>query len=80
MDISSLERIARSLEASLDCWTTWLTVATLLVVIGLILEYWYEVKKLATERPFKWRAFQELAGAVLVTLGVAGELAVQVKW
>ena len=79
MDLSSLERIASNLEASLDSWGTWLSFFTLLVVVGLVLEYWYEVKKLATERPFRWKAFQELLGAVLVTVGVAGELLIQFK-
>jgi hypothetical protein len=79
METSSLERIASSLETSLDSWGHWLAAATLLVVIGLVLEYWYQVKKLAKERPFRWRAFQELMGAVLVTVGVAGELLVQMR-
>ena len=79
MDISSLERLASNLERSLDSWGFWLTISTLAVVIGLVFEYWYEVKRLVRERPFRWKAFQELMGAVLVTVGVAGELFIQAK-
>src|ERR1017187_6258855 len=79
MDTSSLERIASSLESSLDSWEFWLAASTLTVVVGLVLEYWYEVRKLASERPFRWKSFQELMGAVLVTIGVAGELLIQSK-
>ena len=79
MDLSNLERIASNLERSLDSWEFWFAISTLAVVIGLVLEYWYEVKRLVKERPFRWKSFQELMGAVLVTVGVAGELFIQAK-
>lgn len=77
MDIPTLERAVTTLEKSLDSWEMWLAIATSLVVAGLILEYWPEVRDWIKERPFKWKTFRKLAGALLVTIGVAGELLVQ---
>src|SRR5438094_936050 len=79
MDLSSLESSISALEKALDSLEFWLVVSTFLVVIGLILEYWHEVKRLIEERPFKWKAFQEIVGALLVTAGVAGELVIQFR-
>jgi hypothetical protein len=53
----------------LHCWLS----------VGLILEYWHEVRDLIRERPIRWKSIQKLAGAILVTIGVAGELGVQFK-
>jgi hypothetical protein len=43
MDIDTIQLIARDLERSLDSWSSWLELATALVVIGLFSEYWYEM-------------------------------------
>src|SRR5260370_18186508 len=77
MDLSALESAASALEKSLDSWEFWLAVATLLVVVGLILEYWHEVKDLLKARPVKWKSVQKILGAILVTVVVAGALAIQ---
>ena len=79
MNLSTLERIISALENSLDSWEYLLAGATLLVVFGLILEYWYEIIDLCRERPIKWKSGQKIIGAILVTVGVAGELGVQLK-
>jgi hypothetical protein len=79
MDFAELERRILSLEQSLDSFEFWLAFSTLMVVVGLVLEYWYDVKRLVQERPFHWRALQEILGALLVTAGVAGELLIQFR-
>jgi hypothetical protein len=79
MDLSALESSVRALERSLDSWSFWLVVSTLLVVVGLVLEYWHEVRDLIKERPFRWKQAQKILGAVLVIVGVAGELVIQFK-
>src|SRR5476649_2232843 len=77
MDLPALESAAEALERSLDSWMYWLLIATGLVVIGLILEYFPELEKLVRVRPFDWSNLGHLSGAILVVIGVAGELAVQ---
>jgi hypothetical protein len=79
MDLPSLELKIIALEKSLDSWEFWLTVATLLVVVGLVLEYWHEVRELLKARPVKWKSVRQIIGAIFVTVGVAGELSVQYK-
>ncbi len=79
MDPSALENVSRSLESSLDFWGVLLITATFLVVIGLVLEYRHDVAEFIEQarRPaavFPWRRLWELVGAILVTVGVAGEL------
>lgn len=88
MDLSALERKVKALETSLDSVETWLTVSTVAVIIGLVLEYWHDVVelvdaiKLRSRRPlffnfsspFPWKKLQAMAGGALVTVGVAGEL------
>jgi hypothetical protein len=78
MDLSSLERSVKALETSLDSIESWLTVSTVLVVIGLIIEYWHPLKDfieaLHKRPPFPWKESMEIVGGVLVTIGVAGEL------
>lgn len=78
MDLPALERAASALENSLDFWEGWLAVSTLLVVVGLILEYWHEVRDLIKE-PIRWESAQKILGAILVTVGVSGELVIQYK-
>lgn len=79
MDPSALENVSRSLEASLDCWGWLILASTAVVVLGLVIEYWEPVHECIEEwlRPaaaFPWRKFWGLAGGILVTAGVAGEL------
>src|SRR2546430_2548226 len=81
MDASALERKIKSLESSADSLEDWLSIMTALVVVGLLLEYWHEVPEcIASLRKAKrwlWQPICILAGAVLITVGVAGELVVQ---
>ena len=84
MDLSALERAAKDLEGSLDSLGFWLFFSTALVVIGLIAEYrhdviefWEEVRRPAAM--FPWPKFWAIAGGILVTVGVAGELIVGIK-
>lgn len=81
MDLSALERDVRALEISLDSMEFWITVSTLLVVVGLVVEYWFPLSELIEEirkrHPFPWKKLAEMIGGVLVTIGVAGELSFQ---
>jgi hypothetical protein len=77
MDLSALESSIKTLESSLDSWATWLFVATFLVVVGLILEYWYEIRDLLASRPFERKHSLTILGAILGTIGVAGELVIE---
>lgn len=83
MDLSSWTNSIKALETSLDSLDGWITAATLLVVIGLIIEYWHPLTELIdsikNRPPFPWKQLQEIAGGILVTVGVAGELAFQFK-
>jgi hypothetical protein len=81
MDLSTLERSIKSLEASLDSFETLLAWMTALVVIGLVIEYWHEIPEAIEEvreaRKLLWKPACVILGAILITVGVAGELAVQ---
>jgi hypothetical protein len=79
MNSSALESSIKTLEMSLDSLGFWLSVWTFLVVLGLVIEYWHDVRDLIVARPFNWKLFQTLVGGVLITVGVGGELYVQVK-
>jgi hypothetical protein len=79
MDPSTLENGSKILELKLDFWGLLLLGATLFVVIGLVLEYWHEISEFIelVRRPaaaFPWQELPKLIGAILVTIGVAGEL------
>lgn len=79
MDPSALESVSRSLESSLDFWGSMLLAATLVVVVGLIVEYWHEIRGFWEHARWPMAAFPSdklvaITGGVLVTLGVAGEL------
>jgi hypothetical protein len=52
----------------------WLTVCTTCVVVGLVVEYLPEVFAAIKVRPFRWSPLKAIAGGILVTVGVAGEL------
>jgi hypothetical protein len=78
MGLSALESISKALEKSLDFWGLLLLLSTAVVVLGLTVEYWHDVKEFwAVVRwpmaSFPWFKFKTLAGGILVTLGVAGE-------
>lgn len=77
MDTSALESAISTAEKSVDALYPWLFVATAVVVIGLVVEYWPDVKKLLSERPLDRKLMIEMIGGALVTIGVAGELMVQ---
>ena len=81
MDVSILERRVSSLEKSLDSLESWLAIATTLVVVGLVVEYWHEIpesiQKLKDARKWLWQPVCIILGAILITIGVAGELGVQ---
>ncbi len=79
MDLSALESISKALEKSLDFWGLVLLLATALVVIGLVVEYWHDAKEfwIIVRWPmaaFPWDKFKTLVGGILVTIGVALEL------
>jgi hypothetical protein len=77
MDLSTLERSIDALETSLDSLAAWLLFWTALVVVGLIIEYVPEFVEL--RRDVKRKKLFTLVGGVLITVGVAGELAVEFK-
>jgi hypothetical protein len=79
MDLPALERTIDSLEKSLASLEFWLLAATALVVLGLVLECWHEIPAAIDElrRAWAWKSFLVIVGGVLITVGVAGELAVQ---
>jgi hypothetical protein len=82
MDLSTLEATVKALEDSLDSWGNWLTFFTALVVLGLFFEYWFEIKDIFKDPKSRWERLRHLfkiAGAVFVTLGVAGELCIEYK-
>jgi hypothetical protein len=80
MDSSALEIISKALESSLDFWGLLLLISTAVVVAGLIVEYRDETSEFWTlcrwpMSSFPWHKFRGLLGGILVTIGVAGELA-----
>lgn len=70
----SIEKSIKDLGDSLDSIETSVLVCNLVLLVGLVVEYWHDVKELFTKSPFDWRLFQTLLGGVLITLGVGGEL------
>jgi hypothetical protein len=79
MDLTALERAVSNLERSLDSLTVWLFISTLLVVVGLVVEYGHDVKELFTSRPSSRKLAQTVVGGILITGGVTGELIAQFK-
>src|SRR5216683_6112396 len=75
-------------ELRLDALGSWLGFWTAIVVIGLFLEYREEFTRLIRARVdwstlsrywwIDWKRAQSVIGGILVTLGVAGELYVQI--
>jgi len=78
MNPADLQHIS-NLESRLDYLGVWLLVATALVVLGLVLEYVHQIPESIKE--FKesrsWWPILVVAGGILITVGVAGELLVQ---
>ncbi|MGH9561761.1 MAG: hypothetical protein ACRD3S_09930 [Terracidiphilus sp.] len=85
--VANLESTIKSLDVSFDRVESWLLGFTLLVVVGLIIEYWDDIRKLRTfsrrqRTGLDWpshtdnfgAAFRAVIGGILVTIGVAGEL------
>lgn len=86
MDFSAAQQVINNLEKSLDLLEFLLMLATALVVVGLLLEYWHEIPESAaafkrswqsTLRRLAWKPLLIVGGALLITLGVAGELTIQ---
>ncbi len=78
MDFSDLERVISKAELSLDSLSFLLKLTTALVVVGLAIEYFPLIRKMLRH----WRdkeVILELLGGIIVTLAIAGELAVQFK-
>jgi hypothetical protein len=78
MDIPALEAAVRGLEHSIGVFTWCLLGSTFVVSLGLILEYWHPVSEFIDELKwpmsvFRWPTFMEIAGGILVTIGVLGE-------
>jgi hypothetical protein len=82
-DLSALQHKANGLETSLGSLEFWLTVMTGLVVLGLVVEYWHEIpeaiSELRKERRWLWKPSCVITGAILITVGVSGELLMQFK-
>ncbi len=81
MDLSHIERAVN--ERSLESIEGRIAVSTVLVVVGLIIEYWFPLYELIQEirkrPPFPWKKLMEMTGGVLVIVGVAGELGFQFR-
>jgi len=79
MDTSDLLGKIANLESSLDRLEFWLTFATALVILGLILVCGFEIREaIATlKKEWSWKPLGVIAGGILITVGVAGELALQ---
>lgn len=74
VDLAALENASKSLETSLHHLELWLALWTLAVVIGLLVEYGFDLPN--NIRHKEWHI---IAGAILITLGVAGELYVEAR-
>jgi hypothetical protein len=79
MDTSDFLGKIANLESSLDRFEFWLTFATALVILGLILVCGFEIREaIATlKKQWSWKPLGVIAGGILITVGVAGELALQ---
>jgi len=90
--IANLEKEVARLDASFGRVEFWLFVATILVVAGLVAEYWDEIRKLTAFRKrsrtgLNWphpsetfgAALRAFVGGVLVTVGVGWELVEEIQ-
>ncbi len=74
MDSSNLDATARALESSQDRFETLLVFCTLLVVVGLIMEYVGPIRDALAVRPRNRKLILTAVAGILITVGVSGEL------
>ena len=92
MDASALERAIKALESRSDSLDSWLTFWVTIVVVGVAVEVVVVIKEYfharseyrrgsirSPDKPSLWDLLLELVGAVLVAIGVAGELGIDFK-
>ena len=92
MDESALKALIASLDASKDALGIWLNVFSAMVAIGVIAEFAFVVRDYREQlhdwrsgeirppnRPSRFGFVMELAGVVLVSIGVAGEFWIDMK-
>jgi hypothetical protein len=92
VDSARLIAAISAASSSPDRWEFWLLLATLLVVVGLPIEYFHDLRQLFSEETnpappgrlwtrlrIQKKLAMEVLGGVLITVGVAGELFVQFK-
>jgi hypothetical protein len=77
--LAALDNSRRTLEGSYERTEFWLFIFTAFVVLGLVIEYRSGLRKLFTEWPIDWTHAATMVGAILVVLGVAGELVTEYK-
>jgi hypothetical protein len=79
VDIVALQDSIKGLEHNLDRLEFWLSLATGLVVLGLVLEYVFEIPHAIRLLKRRWacKPLLIILGGIFITLGVAGELVVQ---
>jgi hypothetical protein len=75
--VDSLSLAQAAAERSFDCWGTLLVWATILVMVGLLVEYLPDFSERIEHS--RWRKWFVIPGAVAVTLGVASEGFVEYK-
>lgn len=86
-EVSKLENSLKPLEGSFDRVENLLLGFTILVVVGLVVEYWDDIREFrhglwerrtgltrVSHADPLWRSARAVIGGVLVTIGVAGEL------
>jgi hypothetical protein len=71
MDLPALQTTINDLEKSLDSLESWLLVATLLVVVGLVLEYWHDIPEALAKLRNGWdtKSVLVIVGGILITMG-----------
>jgi len=79
MDPSVIRHNISGLESAMHSLESWLTFWTALVVLGLVLEYGHEIPEAIADlkQSWSWKPFCVIAGGILISVGVAGELCVQ---
>jgi hypothetical protein len=81
--VTGLEVSISQLNASFARVELWLFVATALLVIGLVVEYWDDIHRLIDRlrqrRKIPWHLVRAVSGGILVTIGVAWELVEEIN-
>jgi hypothetical protein len=77
--LASLDNSRAALESSYGGIEFWLFVFTAFVVVGLVIEYRVGFRKLLCEWPIDRPHAVTMIGAILVVVGVAGELITEYK-